>query len=110
MLKRSICYSGFVGGPRSMGRVGQYLLGHLLARSERYEVHFLPWETDYMAGYWEEAIAALVVTDPDSLTIDQCISFCSILDARQKHFAKETTPWLFYELNSLPEETVEDVN
>lgn len=110
MAKTTICYTGFLGGPRSMGRVGSYLVCHLLSRPDRYQVFFTPWETDYMAGSWGEEIDRLIVADPSALSIDQCLSFCSILDARQKHFARRTTPWLFYELNSLPEDVVEDVN
>jgi glycosyltransferase involved in cell wall biosynthesis len=63
-----------------------------------------------MAGYWEEPIAQVVIDDPAGLEIDQAICFCSIWDARQAHFARLTTPWLFYELCTLPEEIVQDIN
>ena len=109
MERKTICYTGFVGGPRSMGKVGHYLVTHLLARPH-YRVLFRPWETDYMAGHWGPEIAALVVQDVSAVPIDQCISFCSICDARQQHFAKLTTPWFFYELNSLPPDVVEEIN
>jgi glycosyltransferase involved in cell wall biosynthesis len=110
MAPTTICYSGFLGGPRSMGRVGQYLVWHLLARPERYRVYFSPWESDYMAGSWGDEINALLIDDPAAYDIDQCISFCSIVDARQKRIARRITPWFFYELNSLPATLVEDVN
>src|SRR5438046_2998513 len=98
MTTKTICYRGFLGGPRSMGKVGYHLVSYLLARSQ-YRVYFYPWENDYMAGHWGDEIAKLVIKDPLYLEIDQCISFCSILDARQEHFARLTTPWLFYELS-----------
>ena len=37
----TIAYSGFLGGPKSMGRVGEYLVRHLLAQGH-YQVRFLP--------------------------------------------------------------------
>ena len=92
-----------------MGKVGCFLVKYLLA-SSRYRVHFYPWKTDYMAGQWPEEINRLVITRAKGLKIDQTISFCSVLDARQKHFARLTTPWMFYEMSSLPAEFVEDIN
>jgi glycosyltransferase involved in cell wall biosynthesis len=93
-----------------MGRVGQFLVMHLLARPNRYQVYFSPWDNDYMAGYWPDEINALRIDDPAAYDLDQVICFCSIHDARQKRIARRLTPWLFYELNSLPEPVVEDVN
>jgi len=63
-----------------------------------------------MAGSWEPEIEALVVEDPSVLPIDQWISFCSVLDARQTGCGRRTTPWYFYELSTLPEDIVEHVN
>jgi glycosyltransferase involved in cell wall biosynthesis len=92
-----------------MGRVGHFLVTHLLMRAH-YRVHFYPWKLDPMAGRWPENISRLVVGDTKDLDIDQAICFCSVLDARQEHFARLTTPWIFYELSSLPSEVVENLN
>jgi len=92
-----------------MGKVGYYLVSHLLARRS-YRVYFYPWKNDYLAGHWDEQIARLVIDDPSGLDIDQGITFCSVRDARQEHFARLTTPWLFYELSTLPEEIAQEIN
>jgi glycosyltransferase involved in cell wall biosynthesis len=105
---KTICYSGFLGGPRSMGRVGYYLVSHLLTRSH-YRVYFYPWHNDYMAGHWGRDISKLVIEDPSGLDIDQSISFCSVLET-QEHFARWTTAWLFYELSTLPRQLARNIN
>ena len=110
MSRRTICYSGFLGGSHSMGKVGEYLVKHWLARPERYQVCFRPWTNDYMAGCWRQEIAQLIIENPSDLEIDQWVSFCSIHDARQEHVARLTTPWLYYELSSLPKQVVENIN
>jgi len=92
-----------------MGKVGYHLVSYLLRRSH-YKVYFYPWDNDYMAGYWPDEINELVISEPTGLDIDQSICFCSVLDARQDHFAHLTTPWIFYELSTQPSELVEDIN
>ncbi|HSV48001.1 MAG TPA: glycosyltransferase family 4 protein [Ramlibacter sp.] len=105
----SICYQGFLGGPRSMGRVGHFLLEHLLA-SGRHEVSFLPFDNDYMAPSWGERIKRLIVTDPASRRIDQLVRFCSVLGASRPAFPGRATPWLFYELSTLPRALAQQIN
>ena len=107
----TIAYSGFLGGPKSMGRVGEYLVRHLLAQG-RYQVRFLPWPGDFMADYWGDEISNLIIDGKEApmLGIDQSISFCSVRDARQEKFARRTTVWLYYELSSVPEEVVAEIN
>ena len=109
MKRKTICYTGFVGGPRSMGKVGHYLIAHLLARPH-YRVLFAPWETDYLTGDWDPAVAELVVKDPSAQSVDQCVSFCSVRDARLPRFARTRSPWFYYELNSVPAGIVEEIN
>lgn len=92
-----------------MGRVGQHLVSYLLKRPEC-KVYFYPWENDYLAGSWPEEINRVVITDPTGLEIDQCISFCSVVDWRQDRYAKLTTPWIYYELSTLPREFADGIN
>src|SRR5262249_1099660 len=92
-----------------MGKVGYQLVSYLLSRPN-YRVFFYPWPNDYMAGNWPEEINRIVIDDPNGKEIDQAICFCSVLDAWQDHFARITTPWIFYELSTLPPEYVEAIN
>lgn len=104
-----ICYSGLLGGPRSMGRVGQFFLEHLLS-DPGYRVHFSPIANDYMAPYWEDRFKKLVLRSLPAHGIDQLVTFCSVLDAQRPRWARLMTPWLFYELNSLPSALVQKIN
>jgi glycosyltransferase involved in cell wall biosynthesis len=105
----SICYHGFLGGPRSMGRAGHFLLEYLLA-SGRHEVSFIPFKNDYMAPRWDERFRKLIVTSLKAHPIDQLVKFCSVLDANRPPFPCRATPWLFYELSTLPAEFVQRIN
>lgn len=106
---RSICYHGFLGGPRSMGRVGEYFLSHLL-KSQRYRVSFCPFKNDYMAPRWSDTTRQLLNLHPSPETVDQMVTFCSVLDARKPRRARQMTPWMFYELTNLPKPVVEAIN
>src|SRR5437660_10889639 len=106
---KTISYWGFLGGAHSMGRVGYYLVTHLLARAH-YRVYFYPWGNDHMAGHWEEAINQLVIEGTSGLDIDQSMSFCSVRNGRQEHFARLTTPWFYYEFSTLPRKLAADIN
>ncbi len=105
----SICYHGFLGGPRSMGRAGHFLLEHLLAGG-RHEVSFMPFSTDYMAQFWDDRIRRLIVANPPAKQIDQLVRFCSVLDTARPAFPCRATPWLFYELSTLPPAIVQRIN
>jgi glycosyltransferase involved in cell wall biosynthesis len=105
----TICYHGFLGGPRSMGRVGTYLLLHLV-RSKRFQVRFHPFKNDYMAPRWGAKVRRLIDPAPDAATTDQMLTFCSVLNAQRPRLARRMTPWLFYELSSLPEHIAAGIN
>jgi glycosyltransferase involved in cell wall biosynthesis len=92
-----------------MGKVGYHLVSYLVSRP-RYQVYFYPWDNDYMAGHWDEDINRVLISNPTGLEIDQTICFCSVLDARQEHFARWTTPWFFYELCTLPGKIARNIN
>lgn len=106
---QSICYHGFLGGPRSMGRVGESFLSYLV-RTQRYHVSFCPFKTDYMAPRWGADTRQLLNLHPNPEEVDQMVTFCSVLDARKPRRARKMTPWLFYELNTLPQPVVDDIN
>ncbi len=92
-----------------MGRVGNYLVSHLLS-SGRYKVHFSPCASDYMTGPWRKEIREIIVRNPGAMDIDQSIDFCSVMDARRPKTARLMSTWFYYELNSLPKKLVEDIN
>lgn len=92
-----------------MGRVGNYLVSHLLS-SSGYKVCFWPCASDYMTGRWRKEIRDIIIQNPGAMRLDQSIDFCSVLDARRPRIAPMMSTWFYYELNSLPKKLVEDIN
>ncbi len=105
----SICYHGFLGGPRSMGRVGQYFLSYLL-QTQRYNISFSPFRTDFMEPRWSAKTRALLNPNPTVETVDQMVTYGSVLEARKPRCARQMTPWLFYESATLPGTIVSTIN
>lgn len=105
---RSVVLHSFMGGPRSMGRVGYYAFQHLVARG--YETHFLPFANDSMSASWNEAIKRRITQTPATLNADQQVQFCSVLEARQTRYAHYVTPWFFHDVDGLPASIVADIN
>ena len=92
-----------------MGKVGAALVSHLLARPQ-YRAYFWPWDNDFMKDYWPDEVDRIVIHSPEGLGIDQSITFCSVLNAREAHWAPQTTVWLYYELNTVPPDVVAAIN
>lgn len=105
---QSVLLHSFMGGARSMGRVGHFTFEHLMARG--YEVHFLPFRTDYMAPHWAEQVQQRRVTSPKGSMADQQVTFCSVLEAQQRRYARHLTPWFFHDVEGLPADRIDAIN
>lgn len=92
-----------------MGRVGEYLIKHLL-KSGKYNVKFFPFDNDFMEKRWTSQVRELIINQPTPENVEQMVSFCSVLDAEQPRRARKMSPWLFYELGNLPENFVRKIN
>lgn len=95
-------------GPRSMGRVGKYFLDHLI-NSDRIEAGFISVGGDYMRGQWPERFARLADRVPAN-GFDQLVTFCSIRDKQLGGASRLISPWMFYEMASIPKPLVEQLN
>lgn len=106
---RKILISSFVGGPTSMGRVGEALLSYSLERGD-IEPSLLPFPNDPMISRWGASTKQCVDWRPEKSTFHQQIRFSSVLEQRQNRFAKRVTPWFFHDVDSLPNKIVDSIN
>ena len=107
-MRKEVGYFGFMGGPRSMGRVGHRFLMHLLRKSA-YQAYFMPYGNDFMQGQWEPAVRSCILEPPDR-ELEEVVHFCSVLEAGRVRNASKSISWLFYELSTVPPKVVEAIN
>ncbi len=107
--RQRLLLNSLIGGPTSMGRVGEALLRHLQA-CPGIEARLLPFKQDPMLGRWPEWIARCVDYRPERRMFDQQIKFCSVREAHQRRLAHEVTPWFFHDVDGLPASCVQALN
>lgn len=107
-LPESILLHSFMGGPRSMGRVGFHTLKHLVQSG--YNTHFLPFKNDNYAHHWDKSVLNRVTSHPEKLQAEQLLTFCSVLEAKRKPHARLSTPWFFHDVDGLPQQVVSQIN
>lgn len=98
-----------IGGPRSMGRVGEALLSHLVHRA-RYRAYVAPFASDDPVTDWPSWARQRIVHAPERTQWDQQIAFCSVREPTQRRIARRLTPWFFHDLDCVPKELVRQID
>ncbi len=105
----SVLLHSFIGGARSMGRVGEALLDHLVHRT-RHRVRVKPFASDDPQVHWPAWALEHIAHGAERGGYDQQISFCSVLEPSQPRLATRMTPWFFHDLDRVPKHLVEQIN